>query len=76
MPFDKIPLTPHLGTIKLFQLTKDCSEEDRRQLIEYIGKLETSEIALREAIDHFVGHFGLSISTDPYENFQSLRRKQ
>lgn len=61
-----ITITPRLGTLKLMQLTKNCSKEERDQLIEYIGKLETKEEVLLTKCLEFSKNFTKVEFVDPY----------
>ena len=45
-----IPTTPRKGIVRLFALTRNLSEEDRWELLAYIGQIEENETKLAQGI--------------------------
>ena len=49
----EIHLVKEAGTYQLLQWMKDATEEDRRDMLSYVGKLEGSQRTMAEAINQF-----------------------
>jgi len=52
-----IKLAKSFGTLKLLQLTKKLSDDERNELFEYIGNLERSQRSLARALGGLLDKF-------------------